>query len=90
MTKTDLIKKIANDVRLPKTVVEKALVSMIDGIVRTLKKGDRVMIVGFGTFSAGKRKARKGRNPRTGEAIKIPAHKTPRFTAGKALKDAVR
>lgn len=90
MTKADLIEKIAKDASLSKADAGRALDSAIEAIVKALKKGDKVALVGFGTFSVGKRKARTGRNPRTGQTIKIPAHKTPKFSAGKGFKDAVR
>ncbi len=90
MTKADLIDKIARDADIAKAAAGKALDSVVDGIVKTVKKGGKVSLVGFGTFSSGKRKARKGRNPRTGEMIKIPARKIPKFSAGKAFKDAVK
>jgi DNA-binding protein HU-beta len=81
---------MANDAETSKAVAEKALNSFIDGVKKTLKKGKKVTLVGFGTFSISKRKARKGRNPRTGETITIKAAKVPKFTAGKALKDAIK
>lgn len=90
MTKAELIDKIASGVKISKVDAGKVLDAVIDSIKRALKKGDRIVLVGFGTFSVAKRKARKGRNPRTGEEIKIPASKVPKFRAGKALKDAVR
>ncbi|HAM52484.1 MAG TPA: DNA-binding protein HU [Nitrospiraceae bacterium] len=90
MTKADLIERIAKDVSLSKTDAGRALEATIEAIVKTLKKGDKVSLVGFGTFSVSKRKARTGRNPRTGQAIKIPAHKAPKFSAGKTLKDSVK
>lgn len=90
MTKADLIDKMAKDADISKAAAAKALDSFIDGVTRALKKGDKLALVGFGTFAVGKRKARTGRNPQTGEAIKIPARKVPRFTAGKALKDAIK
>ncbi len=90
MTKAELIEKMAKDADISKAAAGKALDSVIDGIKRTLKKGNKVTIVGFGTFSIARRKARKGRNPRTGEAISIKASKTPKFTSGKALKDALK
>ncbi|MEE9504839.1 MAG: HU family DNA-binding protein, partial [Thermodesulfobacteriota bacterium] len=68
----------------------KALNSVIDGITKALKKGDSVTLVGFGTFSVSKRKARKGRNPQTGKEIKIPARKVAKFKAGSDLKKAVK
>lgn len=90
MTKAELLDKMAKDAEISKSAALKALDSMIDGIKKTLKKGNKVTLVGFGTFSITKRKARKGRNPRTGAAIKIPATKAPKFTSGKGLKDAVK
>jgi len=90
MTKAELIEKVAKDAGLSKASTGKVLDTVIDGISKTLKKGNKVTLVGFGTFSVSKRKARTGRNPRTGATIKIPAHKAPKFTAGKAFKDAVK
>jgi len=90
MTKAELIEKMAKDAGTSKAVAEKALNSFIDGVKKSLKKGNKVGLVGFGTFSVAKRKARKGRNPRTGEIIKIKATKTPKFTSGKAFKEAVK
>ncbi len=90
MTKTDLIDKMAQEAKIVKKEAEKALDSLIDGIKKALKKGSKVSLIGFGTFHVGKRKARIGRNPRTGEAIKILARKIPKFRAGKAFKDAVK
>ncbi len=90
MTKEDLIEKISKDASLSKADAGRALNATIDSIVKAMKKGDKVSLVGFGTFSVGKRKARTGRNPRTGAAIKIAARKVPKFSAGKALKDAVK
>lgn len=89
MTKAEIIDKMAKDVDISKAAAGKALDSFIDGIVKTLKKGNTVTLVGFGTFSVAKRAARKGRNPRTGETIKIKASKAPKFKAGKAFKDAI-
>lgn len=90
MTKAELIDKIAANAGLTKTDAGKALDATIDSVKAALKKGQKVTLVGFGTFSVSKRKARKGRNPRTGAEIKIPATKVPKFTAGKTLKDAVK
>jgi DNA-binding protein HU-beta len=89
MTKVELIEKMAKDADISKTAAGKALDSFVDGIKKTLKKGNKVTLVGFGTFSVGKRAARKGRNPQTGESIKIKASKTPKFKAGKAFKNAI-
>jgi DNA-binding protein HU-beta len=90
MTKADLIEKMAKDADIAKAAAEKALHSFIDGVKKTVKKGEKVALAGFGTFSVSKRAARKGRNPRTGEAIKIKASKVPKFKAGKGFKDAVK
>jgi len=90
MTKQDLIAKIAKDIGSSKAGAAAALDSVIDGITRSLKKGDSITFVGFGTFKTAQRKARTARNPQTGAAIKIPKRRVVRFTAGKALKNAVR
>ena len=90
MTKAELIDKIASSAGLSKADASRALDATFDAIKTSLKKGQKVTLVGFGTYSVTKRKARKGRNPRTGEVINIPAAKTPKFTAGKALKDALK
>ncbi len=90
MTKMELIDKVASGAALSKADASRALDSTLDAIKGALKKGQKVTLVGFGTFSVTKRKARKGRNPRTGQVINIPAAKTPKFTSGKALKDAVK
>jgi len=90
MTKAELIDKIASGTGLSKADASRALDSTLNSVKLALKKGQKVRLVGFGTFSVVKRKTRKGRNPRTGEVITIPAAKVPKFTAGKALKDAVR
>ncbi len=89
MNKTELIEKITKEVGISKSNANKSLTAIIDSITATLKKGKTVTLVGFGTFRVSKRKARKGRNPRTGAEIKIAAAKVPKFTAGKTLKDAV-
>jgi DNA-binding protein HU-beta len=90
MNKQDLIAKIAKDVDLSKTAASAAVDSFIDGITKALKKGDSITFVGFGTFKTSQRKARTARNPQTGAAIKIPKRRVVRFTAGKALKTAVK
>ncbi|OGW39578.1 MAG: DNA-binding protein HU [Nitrospirae bacterium RBG_13_39_12] len=90
MTKAELIDKIASGTGLSKADASRALDSTLNSFRLALKKGQKVTLVGFGTFSVVKRKARKGRNPRTGQVISIPAAKVPKFTAGKALKDAVK
>jgi len=90
MNKADLIDKIAKDARISKTAAGKALDSLVDGVTKALKKGDRVALVGFGTFTVSKRKARVGRNPQTGEQIEIKARKVARFRPGKELASAIR
>jgi len=90
MSKTELIEKVVKEVGLTKADATKALKTVLESIAASLKKGKTVTLVGFGTFKVSKRKARKGRNPRTGTEIKIPARKIARFTAGKTLRDAVR
>lgn len=90
MTKAELIDKMADAADISKAAAGKALGAMLDGVKISLKKGNKVSLVGFGTFSVSKRKARKGRNPKTGEAIKIAAAKVPKFSAGKGLKDAIK
>ncbi len=90
MNKADLIDKIAKDARISKTASSKALDSLVDGITRALKKGDRVALVGFGTFTVSRRKARVGRNPQTGEQIEIKARKVARFRPGKDLSSTIR
>ncbi len=89
MNKTDLIAAIAEKSDLSKADAAKALEGLIEAVKATLKKGEDVALVGFGTFKLRSRAARTGRNPRTNEEIKIPASKVPAFTAGKALKDHV-
>ena len=89
MTKVELIEKMAKDANISKAAAQKAMDSFMDGIKKSLKKGNKVTLVGFGTFSVGKRAARKGRNPQTGAVIKIKASKAPKFKAGKAFKDAI-
>ena len=89
MNKTELIEHIAYNADLSKMGAARALEATLSAVRQTLKKGGTVSLVGFGTFSVTKRAARTGRNPRTGEAIKIKAAKVPKFTAGKALKEAL-
>ena len=89
MNKADLITKIAANSGLSKKDSEKALTATIDAITAALQGGEKVQLVGFGIFDVKQRAARTGRNPKTKEAIKIPASKTPQFKAGKALKEAV-
>jgi DNA-binding protein HU-beta len=88
MNKADLINEVAKVVSTKKEA-QGAVDCVLESITKALKKGDDVTLVGFGTFKVVKRKARKGRNPQTGAEIKISASKAPKFSAGKALKDAV-
>lgn len=90
MNKADVIAKIAKDASMSKAAAEKALNSFTDTVKSSLKKGQGITLVGFGTFGISKRAARTGRNPATGESIKISARKVPKFKPGQALKDAVR
>ena len=90
MTKAELIEKIATDAKITKASAGAALASFIDGVTKALKKKDgKLTLVGFGTFSTGRRKARKGRNPQTGVEIKIKASTVVKFKASKKLKDVV-
>jgi len=89
VTKGDLIEAVAKGADISKKAAGDALNSVIDTITKKLKAGKKVAIPGFGTFQTRKRKARTGRNPQTGESIKIKAAKVPAFSAGKGLKDAV-
>ena len=89
MNKADIINAIADHAELSKADAGRALDAMIEVVKKSLKKGDNVSLVGFGTFAVRKRAARTGRNPRTGATIKIKASKIPAFKAGKALKDAI-
>ncbi len=89
MNKGDLVAEVAK-VLESKRLAEEAVSCVFEAITKSLKKGQPVTLVGFGTFGVGKRKARMGRNPQTGAAIKIAAKKVPKFSAGKALKKAVK
>ncbi len=89
MNKTELIAAIAENAEISKKDAEKALKAFADVITEELKKGEKVQLVGFGTFEVSERAAREGRNPQTGKTMKIAACKAPKFKAGKALKDAV-
>lgn len=89
MTKKELVQNIAQEAGITKTVAEKALNAVLDGITKALAEGDKVTFVGFGTFSTAKRPARKGRNPKTGKEIDIPASIVPKFKPGKSLKEEV-
>ena len=89
MNKTELVAAIAEQAEISKKDAEKAVKAFTDVVAAELKKGGKVQLVGFGTFEVSERKAREGRNPSTGKTIKIEASKSPKFKAGKALKDAV-
>jgi DNA-binding protein HU-beta len=89
VNKTELIESIAQAADISKAAAERALDGTVAAITSSLKQGDMVTLVGFGTFHVGERAARSGRNPRTGETIEIKASRVPKFRAGKALKDAV-
>ena len=89
MTKKEIVAMAADEAGISKAKAEVAINAAFDGITSALKGGNKVTFVGFGTFSTSHRKARTGRNPRTGESIQIKASQVPKFKAGKALKDAV-
>lgn len=89
MNKSELIDSIADSADVSKAAAGRALEATIEAVKKAMKKGDMVTLVGFGTFYVGKRAARTGRNPRTGDTIKIKAAKVPKFRAGKGLKDAI-
>lgn len=90
MTKEELIEAIVKKTAIAKKDAAEALSTVLEEITNTLAKGGEVVLTGFGSFKVGKRAAREGRNPKTGEKIQIPAMKTPKFKAGKGLKEAVR
>lgn len=89
MTKEELITKIAGDAKITKVQAKAALGAVVESVMKTLKKGGKLSLVGFGTFSISKRKARTGRNPQTGKAIQIKAKKVAKFKAGKQLAEFV-
>ena len=89
MNKNDLVASVADNAGMSKADAGKAVEAVFDSITGSLKGGDEVRLVGFGTFSVANRKASEGRNPRTGEKIQIPASKQPKFKAGKGLKESV-
>jgi len=89
MNKGDLITKISEDAAISRTQANAAIDSFIDAVTKSLKSGGKVTLVGFGTFSVGKRSARVGRNPQTGETIKIKAKKVAKFKAGKELSEKI-
>jgi DNA-binding protein HU-beta len=90
MTKSELIDKVAKEAKIPRAAAERAINSFTASITEALKSGNKITLPGFGTFLVSNRSARKGRNPRTGEEIDIPAVRIPKFKVGKGLKDAVR
>ena len=90
MTKADLIANIAKEAKISKASAEKALNAFSASVTKALKKGDRLSLTGFGTFSVARRKARTGRNPQTGREIKIPATRVAKFKPGNVLKSAVK
>ena len=90
MNRTELISAMAENANMSKVDAEKALKAFIDTVTEELKNGGKVQLVGFGTFEVAERAERQGRNPKTGETITIPASKSPKFKAGKALKDIVK
>ena len=89
MNKTELVAAMAEKTELSKKDAEKALKAFTDVVAEELKKGEKVQLVGFGTFEVAEREAREGRNPRTGETMTIAASKSRKFKAGKALKDSI-
>jgi len=89
MNKSELVETVAESADISKAAAERALSAIIDTIVKTVAKGDAVTLVGFGTFKSAKRAARTGKNPKTGEALKIAATTVPRFSAGATFKTAV-
>jgi DNA-binding protein HU-beta len=90
MTKAELIASIVKESKMTKASAEKALNAFISSVTKALKKGNKLTLPGFGTFSVAKRRARNGRNPQSGNEIKIPATKVAKFKAGNLLKSAVR
>jgi len=90
MTKAELISAVAREAKITKVAAAQAIDSITGTITKDLKKAGKITLTGFGTFSVANRKARTGRTPRTGQEIRIPASKAPKFTPGKALREAVR
>jgi DNA-binding protein HU-beta len=90
MTKSELIDKVAKEAKIPRAAAERAINSFTASITEVLKTGDKITLPSFGTFLVSNRSARKGRNPRTGEEIDIPAVRIPKFKVGKGLKESVR
>lgn len=89
MNRSELISAVAEQASLSKKEADAAVSALIDAVTDTLKKGDKLSLIGFGTFEVSERAAREGKNPLTGEKIQIPACKVPKFKAGKALKDSL-
>ena len=89
MNKTEFVAAVAEKAGLKKTEAEKAVKAFADVVAEELKKGEKIQLVGYGTFEVSERPEREGRNPQTGETMKIAASKAPKFKAGKALKDAI-
>ena len=89
MTKEEFVAKVAADVGMPKARVNEVLKSIIDNIKKVLKKGDKITFIGFGSFQVAKRAARMGRNPQTGEKVKFPATKVPKFRPSRKLRDLI-
>ena len=90
MNKAELTARVARDTKMTKVQAARVIDSLLEHITRTLKRGERTSLVGFGTFTIAKRKARTGRNPQTGSPIQIPARRVVRFTSGKTLKSEIR
>jgi DNA-binding protein HU-beta len=90
MNKSELVESMASAAGISKAAAEKSLTAFLDAVTDAMAKGDKVTLVGFGTFSVSERAARQGRNPQTGAAIKIPSRKVARFKAGSKLTDAVK
>ena len=90
MTKAEMIERVARDAKITKIEAAKAMDSIVSLITRALKRGERTILVGFGTFSVKRRKARVGRNIHTGEPLKIPARRVVRFTSSKVLKEKIQ
>ncbi len=90
MTKAELITSVSKEVKISKASAEKAVNAFTNSVTKALKKGDKLALTGFGTFSIAKRKGRTGRNPQTGKEVKIPARKVVKFKAGKLLKSSVK
>jgi DNA-binding protein HU-beta len=90
MKKADLVAKVADEAKIPRTAAERAINAFINVVTEALKSGDKVALPGFGTFMVAQRAARKGRNPRTGQEITIPAVKVPKFKVGKNLREAIK